>query len=96
MLRFVAVVVVAALGAAAPASAAGVSFAYHAWELQSDGARSALHDRMLIAVKGFCMMESRRSLKAFRQEQKCIAEMSDALVARIGDSSLASLHHAGK
>lgn len=77
---------------ASHAQAASLSFAFHAHELSSDASRDALHDRLTTAAREFCMIESRKSLKAFRQEKACVAEIADTLVERIDDARLAALH----
>jgi UrcA family protein len=82
----------AALLGAAPASAASLSFAYHLDELATEPGRLALHERLTGAAREFCQIESRRSLKAFRREAQCIAEVSGTLVDRIGDARLNALH----
>lgn len=94
MLKLAIVALAATLTTAAAAQAADVTFAFHRSELSSDIGRSALHDRMLASVKEFCMVESRRSLKAFRKEGKCVADLSGQLVERIADPSLSALHAA--
>ena len=86
----------AALGClAAPAVAGdGLRFGYRAEELWSDVGRRGVIERARSAAKEYCMMESRRSLKAFETERSCVADVAGQIVDRIGDADLASTYRA--
>lgn len=94
MKRTLATIIAVSLIGTSAVAAGEVSFAYHARELATNTARAAVHERLIAAAGEFCMVESRRSLKAFRREKSCVAEVAGQLVARIGDDSLSAVHAA--
>lgn len=92
MMKLSILAVGALLASATSANAATASFHYSPAELvREDGART-VHERLVKTATDFCMIESRRSLKAFRREKACISEIADTFVERIDDARLTALH----
>lgn len=92
MKRAAATIVAFVLVAGGTAHAGHARFALDSAELQSAGGAASVYERLRAVAVDYCQVESRRSLKAFRREEACIADISGQFVERIGDSRLTALH----
>jgi UrcA family protein len=88
-------VIAAVLGfAALPAQAAGVVFHYKASALDSAAGARDVYDKIAARAEAACNEVGARGLWRKRAHDRCEADVVSALVAEIGDPSLAEIHAA--
>lgn len=94
MLRSAFIVAVALAAACGAAEARDARFSYSAWELETDGGRQAVMDRIEDAAARSCANGARAGLWEIRASRSCTDSMTADLVEKVGDTRLAGMSRA--
>lgn len=83
---------IAALVAAAPASAESVRFSFKSADLNSPASIASLYERLNDFAAASCGSQTRVTLSSLRAEKLCAERLIADLVANIDSPSLSQLH----
>lgn len=81
----------AALIVAGPASAASWRFEVRSWELESDGGLHNTMRRITDKAEAVCGVEAARTLREVSAGQRCVAAVTEEIVAKIDHPRLTAM-----